>query len=66
MEIYFPFEAAVGAYYDFNSSQSVERLPSMEFVQDITIGEGEAVPPNTRFLKTWRLKNNGIKYDITS
>lgn len=31
----------------------------MEFIQDITIGEGEAVPPNTSFVKTWRLKNNG-------
>ena len=52
-------QAAVGAYYDFNSSQSVEKLPNMEFLQDITVGEGEAVPPSTRFIKTWRLKNNG-------
>ena len=49
----------MGAYYDFNSSQTVEKLPSMEFLQDITIGEGESVPPSTRFVKTWRLKNNG-------
>jgi hypothetical protein len=49
----------VGAYYDFNSSQSIEKLPNMEFLQDITIGEGEAVPQSTRFIKTWRLKNNG-------
>jgi hypothetical protein len=31
----------------------------MELLQDITIGEGEAVPPSTRFVKMWRLKNNG-------
>ncbi|XP_028411091.1 uncharacterized protein C6orf106 homolog isoform X2 [Dendronephthya gigantea] len=54
-------QAAVGAYYDFNSSQTVEKLPNMEFMQDITIGEGEAVPPNTKFIKTWRLKNNGVE-----
>ena len=53
------FQAAVGAYYDFNSSQSVEKLPTMELLQDITIGEGEAVPPSTRFVKMWRLRNNG-------
>ena len=52
-------QAAVGAYYDFNSSQTVEKLPSMELLRDITVGEGESVPPSTRFVKTWRLKNNG-------
>lgn len=36
-------------------------MPSMEFMEDITIGGGEAVPPNTKFIKTWRLKNNGKK-----
>ena len=54
-------QAAVGAYYDFNSAQSVERLPTMELLEDRTIGEGEAVPPSTRFVKTWRLKNNGTE-----
>lgn len=53
-------QAAIGAYYDFNSAQS-EKLPSMEFIQDITIGEGEAVPPQTSFVKTWRLRNNGTE-----
>lgn len=38
----------------------------MEFVQDITIGEGEAVPPSTKFVKTWRLKNNGKKINKIS
>ena len=34
----------------------------MELVEDRTIGEGEAVPPSTRFVKTWRLKNNGKRH----
>ncbi|VDN19409.1 unnamed protein product [Gongylonema pulchrum] len=60
-------QAAVGAYYDYGSMNGiglpppeyVTRLPSMQFVQDITIGEGESVPPSTRFTKTWRLRNSG-------
>lgn len=50
-------QAAIGAYYDFNSPQ--DKLPSMAFVRDVTIGEGESVPPNTTFVKTWRIQNNG-------
>lgn len=50
-------QAAVGAYYDFNSPQ--DKLPSMAFIRDVTIGEGESVPPNTAFVKTWRIQNNG-------
>ncbi|XP_015768611.1 PREDICTED: uncharacterized protein C6orf106 homolog [Acropora digitifera] len=50
-------QAAIGAYYDFNSTQ--DKLPSMTFVRDVTIGEGESVPPNTTFVKTWRIQNNG-------
>ena len=33
----------------------------MTFVRDVTIGEGESVPPNTTFVKTWRIQNNGMK-----
>lgn len=51
-------QAAIGAYYDFNSTQ--DKLPSMTFVRDVTIGEGESVPPNTTFVKTWRIQNNGM------
>lgn len=50
-------QAAVGAYYDFNSPQ--DKLPTMAFIRDVTIGEGESVPPNTTFVKTWRIQNNG-------
>ena len=35
------------------------RVPMMCLVKDATVGEGESVPPNTRFMKTWRVKNNG-------
>lgn len=38
-------QAAVCAYFDL---QSANKLPQMNFVQDITIGEGESIPPNTR------------------
>uniref|UniRef100_A0A0M3HRS2 N_BRCA1_IG domain-containing protein n=2 Tax=Ascaris TaxID=6251 RepID=A0A0M3HRS2_ASCLU len=61
--------AALGAYYDYGSPNTIgmpppeytTRLPSMQFVQDITIGEGESVPPSTRFVKTWRVRNNGTE-----
>lgn len=53
-------QAAVCAYYDFDQPSLTNiRLPVMSFVRDITIGEGEAVPPSTRFIKTWRIKNIG-------
>jgi len=47
---------AIGAYFDLESSGT---LPKMNFVKDITIGEGESVPPLTQFTKTWRLSNPG-------
>lgn len=31
----------------------------MLLICDCTIGEGEAVSPNTNFLKSWRVKNSG-------
>lgn len=31
----------------------------MSFVRDVTIGEGEAVPPNMKFVKTWKIQNPG-------
>ena len=34
-------------------------LPSMTFVRDVTIGEGESVPPSTDFTKTWTVLNSG-------
>lgn len=31
----------------------------MKLVSDVTIGEGEEVPPNSPFTKTWRIMNSG-------
>jgi len=50
-------QAAVCSYFDLESANS--RLPGMVLVADITIGEGESVPPNTKFIKTWRVQNPG-------
>ncbi|KAK3102798.1 hypothetical protein FSP39_013980 [Pinctada imbricata] len=50
-------QAAICSYYDFD--QPNVRLPSMKFLMDVTIGEGEAVPPSTNFIKTWKIQNSG-------
>jgi len=36
-----------------------DKIPQMRFIADVTVGEGEAIPPNTRFVKTWRVQNSG-------
>ena len=33
----------------------------MTLICDSTIGEGEAVPPNTKFRKTWQVQNSGTE-----
>ncbi|XP_013786782.1 uncharacterized protein C6orf106 homolog [Limulus polyphemus] len=53
-------QAAVCSYFDFEAP--LEKLPSMSFVKDVTIGEGEAVPPSTRFVKTWKIQNPGDEH----
>jgi len=50
-------QAAVCSYFDLESANF--NLPTMVFLADITIGEGESVPPNTPFVKTWRVENPG-------
>ncbi|XP_028924211.1 protein ILRUN isoform X4 [Ornithorhynchus anatinus] len=52
-------QAAIGAYYDFESPNI--NVPSMSFVEDVTIGEGESIPPDTQFTKTWRIQNSGTE-----
>uniref|UniRef100_A0A5S6QTL3 N_BRCA1_IG domain-containing protein n=1 Tax=Trichuris muris TaxID=70415 RepID=A0A5S6QTL3_TRIMR len=49
---------ALGCYYDYRMADQLA-IPSMTFVKDVTIGEGESVPPNTTFVKVWRICNNG-------
>lgn len=52
-------QAAICSYYDFEQPSTT--LPSMALVCDVTVGDGEAVAPNTRFIKTWRIKNPGTE-----
>jgi len=54
--------AAVGYYFDLENTPDMtprEHLPSMSFVADVTVGDGESVPPSTSFLKTWTIRNSG-------
>uniref|UniRef100_A0A3B5A0C0 Inflammation and lipid regulator with UBA-like and NBR1-like domains n=1 Tax=Stegastes partitus TaxID=144197 RepID=A0A3B5A0C0_9TELE len=57
-------QAAIGAYYDFESPNI--SAPCMSFVKDVTIGEGESVPPDTPFTKTWRIQNTDVIWVILS
>lgn len=51
---------ALWAYYEYDAPlDALQNAPQMKFLCDITIGEGESVAPNTKFVKTWRIKNIG-------
>lgn len=39
-------QAAIGCYFDFNAGQI--KLPLMQVMGDVTVGEGESVTPNTK------------------
>lgn len=54
---------AILAYYD--AEMPTDKIPQMRFIADVTVGEGEAIPPNTRFIKTWRVENSG-KSDLSN
>lgn len=43
-------QAAIGACYDFKSPNI--SVPSMSFVEEVTIGERELIAPETQFIKT--------------
>ena len=45
-------QAALNGWFEYGGAVV---LPQARFVQDITIGEGESVPPNNQFTKTWRI-----------
>jgi hypothetical protein len=32
----------------------------MVFVSDVTIPDGQVIPPGSKFVKTWKLRNTGI------
>lgn len=56
-------QAAIMCYMDQGGTgmvaQAMVQPPQVRFVGDVTIGEGEAVSPDTKFQKTWRLQNVG-------
>jgi len=45
-------QEAICSFFEF---QSTHKLPNMTLIQDVTIGEGESVPPNTRYYWTENL-----------
>lgn len=49
-------QTAVGCYFDF---MAVSRLPSMKFLNDLTVGKDEKVTPSTPFKLSWLLQNDG-------
>ncbi|XP_033217192.1 protein ILRUN [Belonocnema kinseyi] len=51
-------QAAICSYLDF---EVPHKLPSMALLCDSTIGEGESVPPNTKFQKSWNIQNSGTE-----
>ncbi len=56
---------ALWAYYEYDAPlDALQNAPQMKFLCDITIGEGESVAPNTKFIKTWRIKNIGNRIEI--
>ena len=55
-------QQAICSYFDCDAPKDLftqSSLPSMVLVKDVTIGEGEEIPPNTKFIKTWRIQNPG-------
>eukprot|EP00730_Choanoeca_flexa_P017510 TRINITY_DN8446_c0_g1_i1.p1 TRINITY_DN8446_c0_g1~~TRINITY_DN8446_c0_g1_i1.p1 ORF type:complete len:271 (+),score=62.75 TRINITY_DN8446_c0_g1_i1:162-974(+) len=52
---------AAGSYFEQGGSRAVvtQAQPEAELVCDVTFGDGEPVPPDTIFDKTWRLRNVG-------
>ncbi|XP_076220552.1 protein ILRUN isoform X2 [Nomia melanderi] len=52
-------QAAICSYFDFESPGV--KLPCMTLICDSTIGNGESVPPDTKFRKSWRVQNSGTE-----
>ncbi|XP_076236858.1 protein ILRUN [Calliopsis andreniformis] len=51
-------QAAICSYFDFESPY---KFPCMSLICDSTIGDGESIPPNTKFRKSWRIQNSGTE-----
>jgi hypothetical protein len=60
-------QLAVGAYFDLTEDQSpldgvangMIWTHSMSLVDDISSSDDVSVPPNTKFVKRWRIRNSG-------
>lgn len=50
---------ALWAYYEYDLPSDLQNLPSMRLVCDVTVGDGESIEPNSTFIKTWKIINNG-------
>lgn len=50
-------QQAICLYYDVEKND--KSLPQMSFVEDVTVGHGTTVPPKTRLVKTWKIRNQG-------
>ena len=61
-------QQAICSYFDYDAHKmmSTRSLPSMTFISDVTIGDGEEVPPSTHFVKTWRILNSGSIFGFFS
>ena len=46
-------QAAVNAWFEYGG---VVSLPRAKFIDDVTIGEGQSVPPANEFTKTWAIR----------
>ncbi|KRY73603.1 Uncharacterized protein T4B_9498 [Trichinella pseudospiralis] len=53
-------EIVGSSFYDYRMRDQIS-IPSMTFIRDETVGEGESIPPNTSFVKVWRVANSGSK-----
>lgn len=53
-------QAAICSYFDFESPIQ-NKFPCMMLVCDSTIGEGESIPPLTKFRKSWHVQNSGTE-----
>lgn len=57
-------QQAICSYFDFDSPRELvtqqSQQPSMTLIRDVTVGDGEEVTPNTRFIKTWKIQNSGL------
>uniref|UniRef100_A0A2M4AWW9 Nbr1 FW domain-containing protein n=1 Tax=Anopheles triannulatus TaxID=58253 RepID=A0A2M4AWW9_9DIPT len=49
-------QAAVGCYFDTLGQPG---MPSMKFLNDVTVGKGEKVTPNTKIHLKFQVQNNG-------